>query len=94
MELDCFSDSDLIAHGEGARPLVGAEHVAHEEVASVELGLVLVDDPPDVKADLHRLAVDLIGGPWVYRLLISGGKLPEVGPESLVDLVLSGIASP
>ena len=38
--------------------------------------------------------IGLVAGPWVYRLLISGGKLPEVGPEGLVDLVLSGIASP
>ena len=49
----------------------------------------------ELRPDLDvELAVDLIGGPWVYRLLISGGKLPEVGPEGLVDLVLSGIASP
>jgi AcrR family transcriptional regulator len=41
-----------------------------------------------------ELAVDLFAGPWVYRLLISGGALPEIGPEGLVDLVLGGIASP
>ena len=49
----------------------------------------------ELRPDLDvELAIDLISGPWVYRLLISGGKLPEVGPEGLVDLVLSGIASP
>ena len=49
----------------------------------------------ELRPDLDvELALDLITGPWVYRLLISGGKLPEVGPEGLVDLVLSGIASP
>ena len=49
----------------------------------------------ELRPDLDvELALDLITGPWVYRLLISGGKLPEAGPEGLVDLVLSGIASP
>jgi AcrR family transcriptional regulator len=48
----------------------------------------------ELRADLDvELAVDLLAGPWVYRLLISGGKLPDVDPEPLVDFVLGGIAA-
>ena len=42
---------------ERARLLVGAEHVAHEEVAAAELGLVLVDDEADVQAAPEQLAL-------------------------------------
>jgi AcrR family transcriptional regulator len=48
----------------------------------------------ELRDDLDvELAIDLITGPWVYRLLISGGVVPAGGPERLVDLVLSGIAA-
>ena len=49
----------------------------------------------ELREDLDiELAVDLLAGPWVYRLLISGGELPDIDPQALLDLVLSGIAAP
>jgi AcrR family transcriptional regulator len=49
----------------------------------------------ELREDLDiELAVDLLAGPWVYRLLISGGELPDIDPPALLDLVLSGIAAP
>ena len=49
----------------------------------------------ELRPDLDiELAIDMLTGPWVYRLLISGGQLPTMDPEPLLDLVLGGIASP
>jgi AcrR family transcriptional regulator len=49
----------------------------------------------ELRSDLDvELAVDLLTGPWVYRLLISGGEMPTTDPRRLFDLVLHGIASP
>jgi AcrR family transcriptional regulator len=49
----------------------------------------------ELRSDLDvELAIDLLAGPWVYRLLIAGGVMPETSPERLVDLVLGGISSP
>ena len=51
----------------------------------------------ELRADLDvELAIDIITGPWVYRLLISGGD-PEVyrtDPTVLLDLILGGLANP
>jgi AcrR family transcriptional regulator len=41
-----------------------------------------------------ELAIDVLTGPWVYRLLISGGDpgvLYRADPSALLDLVLGGI---
>jgi AcrR family transcriptional regulator len=51
----------------------------------------------ELLADLDvELAIDLLTGPWVYRLLISGGD-PEavfrLDPSGLLDLILGGIAA-
>ena len=49
----------------------------------------------ELRKDLDvELAIDLITGPWVYRLLISGGEMPSTDPNTLLDLVMGGIASP
>ncbi|HWM11999.1 MAG TPA: TetR/AcrR family transcriptional regulator [Solirubrobacteraceae bacterium] len=49
----------------------------------------------ELRADLDvELAIDLVAGPWVYRLLIAGGELPETDPARMVDLLLGGLASP
>jgi len=49
----------------------------------------------ELRPDLDiELAIDMLTGPWVYRLLISGGQLTAIDPEPLLDLVLGGIASP
>jgi AcrR family transcriptional regulator len=49
----------------------------------------------ELRADLDvELAIDMITGPWVYRLLISGGDLSPMDPPRLLDLVLRGIAPP
>ena len=51
----------------------------------------------ELRADLDvELAVDVLTGPWVYRLLISGPD-PEAiyraDPTALLDLVLGGLAA-
>jgi hypothetical protein len=46
----------------------------------------------ELREDLDvELAIDLITGPWVYRLLISGGVVPHGDPQRLLDLVFAGI---
>ncbi len=51
----------------------------------------------ELRADLDiELAIDLLTGPWVYRLLISGGDADAIfrlDPSGLLDLVLGGIAA-
>ena len=51
----------------------------------------------ELRADLDvELAIDLLTGPWVYRLLIAGGDASAVyalDPSGLLDLILAGIAA-
>jgi AcrR family transcriptional regulator len=52
----------------------------------------------ELRADLDvELAIDLLTGPWVYRLLISGGDdteaISRLDPSGLLDLILGGIAA-
>ncbi len=51
----------------------------------------------ELRRDLDvELAIDVITGPWVYRLLISGGDTSMVlaiDPERLLDVVLPGMAA-
>src|SRR4029453_13047454 len=61
VELNGLDDRHLLPDRQGARALVGAEQVADEEVAPAELGLVLVDDEPDVQAAAQELALLLRG---------------------------------
>ena len=49
----------------------------------------------ELREDLDlELAIDMLTGPWVYRLLISGGEMPTIDPRQLLDLVMGGIAAP
>lgn len=49
----------------------------------------------ELRADLDiELAIDVLTGPWVYRLLISAGDMRSMDPQPLLDLVLGGIAAP
>jgi AcrR family transcriptional regulator len=49
----------------------------------------------ELRQDLDvELAIDVLTGPWVYRLLISGGDMRGMNPRPLLDLVLGGIAAP
>jgi hypothetical protein len=49
----------------------------------------------ELRDDLDvELAIDILTGPWVYRLLISGGELPSIDPQMLLDLIMGGIAAP
>jgi AcrR family transcriptional regulator len=52
-------------------------------------------DRGELRADLDvELAIDVLTGPWIYRLLISGGDASAVfaaDPERMVDLVLPGM---
>jgi AcrR family transcriptional regulator len=49
----------------------------------------------ELRADLDvELAIDVLTGPWIYRLLISGGDMRDMKPQTLLDLVLGGIAAP
>jgi len=51
----------------------------------------------ELRRDLDvELAIDALTGPWVYRLLISGGDTSMVlaiDPERLLDVVLPGMAA-
>lgn len=47
------------------------------------------DLSPDIDLDL---ALDLLGGPLFYRLLITGGPLDEQLAEGVVELILRGFA--
>src|SRR5437764_2444171 len=49
MELDRRAQLDDVVHGDGAGSPIGTDHVANEEVAPTELGLVLVDDATEVQ---------------------------------------------
>jgi len=51
------------------------------------------------RADLRReldleLALDVLGGPLFYRLLITGGPIDQQLAEGVVDLILRGFAPP
>jgi AcrR family transcriptional regulator len=51
----------------------------------------------ELRADLDiELAIDILTGPWVYRLLISGGDttIYRFDPSRLFDLILTGLARP
>ncbi len=49
----------------------------------------------ELRANLDvELTIDILSGPWTYRLLISGGELPPMDPQPLLDLILGGIAAP
>jgi AcrR family transcriptional regulator len=48
----------------------------------------------ELRAELDiELAIDIITGPWVYRLLISGGDttIYRFDPTQLLDLILGGL---
>ena len=48
----------------------------------------------ELRPDIDReLALDFLGGPLFYRLLITGGPLDEVLAEGTVDVMLRGLAS-
>ena len=47
----------------------------------------------DLRPDLDvELALDLLGGPLFYRLLVTGGPLDEEFAEGVADLILRGFA--
>jgi AcrR family transcriptional regulator len=47
----------------------------------------------DLGGDLDvELALDVLGGPLFYRLLITGGPIDEPLAEGVVDLILTGFA--
>jgi AcrR family transcriptional regulator len=47
----------------------------------------------DLRADLDlALALDVLGGPLFYRLLITGGPIDEQLAEGVVELILRGFA--
>ena len=49
----------------------------------------------ELRADLDvELALDVLGGPLFYRLLITGGPLDEHLAEGVADLILRGFAPP
>ncbi|MGH2714382.1 MAG: TetR-like C-terminal domain-containing protein, partial [Thermoleophilaceae bacterium] len=47
----------------------------------------------DLRADLDvELALDVLGGPLFYRLLVTGGPIDRQLAEGVVELVLAGFA--
>jgi riboflavin biosynthesis pyrimidine reductase len=47
----------------------------------------------DLRADLDlELALDVLGGPLFYRLLITGGPIDDALAEGVVDLIMRGFA--
>ena len=89
LELHGRADVDALADRERAAALVGAEHVAHEEVAAVEVELVLVDDDADVQAVAHQLA--FVVGRGLHELLQARHRGLA---RELVDEVALGAWSP
>jgi hypothetical protein len=55
VELHRLADAHFVADRERARFGVGADHIAYEEVAASELGLVLIDDETDVQTVTDQL---------------------------------------
>jgi AcrR family transcriptional regulator len=52
-------------------------------------------DRGDLRGDLDvELALDVLGGPLFYRLLITGGPIDEQLAVGVVDLILTGFAPP
>ena len=50
-------------------------------------------DRGDLRADLdHELALDVLGGPLFYRLLITGGPIDQRLADGVVELILRGFA--
>jgi AcrR family transcriptional regulator len=48
----------------------------------------------DLRSDLDlELALDVLGGPLFYRLLVTGGSLDEQLAEGVADLILRGFAA-
>src|SRR5580700_2586310 len=85
VELDGLADLDLVAHRDGPRVGVGADHAADQEVALAGLGPVLVDDHAQLQALGQQLLI-----PAGQR----GGHLaqPDQGraPAELMDQVAVG----
>jgi Tetracyclin repressor-like, C-terminal domain len=49
----------------------------------------------DLRADLDlELALDVLGGPLFYRLLVTGGPIDAKLASDVVDLLLRGFAPP
>jgi hypothetical protein len=47
----------------------------------------------DLRSDLDfELALDVLGGPLFYRLLVTGGPIDEELAEGVVELILRGFA--
>jgi hypothetical protein len=47
----------------------------------------------DLRANLDlELALDVLGGPLFYRLLVTGGPIDEQLAEGIADLILRGFA--
>ena len=47
----------------------------------------------DLRPDLDlELALDVLGGPLFYRLLVTGGPIDEQLAEGVADLILRGFA--
>jgi NAD(P)-dependent dehydrogenase (short-subunit alcohol dehydrogenase family) len=57
VELDGLADLDLVAHRDGPRVGVGADHTADQEVAPARLGPVLVDDHAQLQALGQQLLI-------------------------------------
>jgi Tetracyclin repressor-like, C-terminal domain len=55
----------------------------------LERGVERGDLRPDVDVEL---ALDLLGGPLFYRLLITGGPLDDQLAEGVADLIVRGFA--
>jgi AcrR family transcriptional regulator len=50
-------------------------------------------DRGDLRPDLDfELALDTLGGPLFYRLLVTGGPIDERLAEAVVDLIMKGLA--
>lgn len=91
----------------GVLPGLVAAMAQHEEVATAVRETFLAPrraalrevferavERGELRPDIDReLALDFLGGPLFYRLLITGGPLDEVLAEGTVDVMLRGLAS-
>jgi AcrR family transcriptional regulator len=85
---------EAMRRDEGLRGLIREGFLTGRRAALAEV-LRRGVDRGDLDPELDiELALDLLGGPLFYRLLITGGPLDERLAAGVVDLILKGYARP
>ena len=78
------ADGDARPDRRSSRPAARAEHAAHQEVAAAELGLVLVDDDPELQPVREQAAGRRRAAPLATSASRSSDGLPAELPHDVV----------